>query len=72
MTLRKHTKIVHEGKYIVEVDIEIIDTNDGWSPYLSLDDALRLDDVRDALKRGDVVSATKQSRGYEISCIKAA
>jgi hypothetical protein len=72
MTLRKHTKIVHEGKYIAEVDIEIIDTNDGWSPYLSLDDALKLDDVRDALKRGDIASATKQSRVYEISRIKAA
>jgi hypothetical protein len=72
MTTRKHTKIVHEGKYIAEVDIEIIDANDGWSPYLSLDDALKLDDVRDALRRGDVASAIKQSRVYEISRIKAA
>jgi hypothetical protein len=72
MTTRKHTKIVHEGKYIAEVDIEIIDANDGWSPYLSLDDALKLDDVRDALRRGDVASAIKHSRVYEISRIKAA
>jgi len=54
---RNHTKLVHEGQYIAEVDIELVDTDEGWSPYLSLDDAQKLDDVRDALKRGDVKSA---------------
>jgi len=72
MNKRKHTKLVHEGKYVAEVDIEIIDTNDGWSPYLSLDDALKLDDVRELLKKGDIASASKIAKVYEISPVKAA
>jgi hypothetical protein len=72
MTTRKHTKLVHEGNYVAEVDIEIIDTNDGWSPYLSLDDALKLDDVREALKKADITSASRNSRVYELSRVKVA
>ena len=50
MTKRHHTKLVHEGQYVAEVDIELIDTAEGWSPYLSLEDAQKLDDVRQALR----------------------
>ena len=50
MKKRQHTKLVHEGQYIAEVDIELIDMDEGWSPYLSLDDAYKLDDIRDALR----------------------
>jgi hypothetical protein len=72
MTSRKHTKLVHEGSYVAEVDIEIIDTNDGWSPYLSLDDAFKLDDVREALRKADIASASRNSRVYELSRVKVA
>jgi hypothetical protein len=72
MTTRKHTKLVHEGNYVAEVDIEIIDTNDGWSPYLSLEDALKLDDVREALRKADIASASRNSRVYELSRVKVA
>jgi hypothetical protein len=72
MTTRKHTKLVHEGNYVAEVDIEIIDTNDGWSPYVSLDDALKLDDVREALRKADIASASRNSRVYELSRVKVA
>jgi len=64
---RNHTKLVHEGQYIAEVDIELVDTDEGWSPYLSLDDAQKLDDVRDALKRGDVKSAAHLARVYTLT-----
>ena len=39
METRKHTKLVHEGKYVAEVVVELINTEKGWSPYISLDDA---------------------------------
>ena len=43
---KKHrSKLVHEGSYIAEVDVELIELEGGWSPYLSPDDAYRLDDV---------------------------
>jgi len=49
MTKRRHTKLVHEGEYVAEADVELLDTGDGWSPCLSLEDAQKLDDVREAL-----------------------
>ena len=69
---RKHTKLVHEGKYVAEVDIEIIDSNEGWSPYLSVEDALKLDEVRDALRKGEIQRAERYARVYEISRVHAA
>ena len=50
MKKRLHKKLVHEGPYVAEVEVELIDTDEGWSPYLSLDDANKLDDVRMALE----------------------
>jgi hypothetical protein len=45
-------KLVQQGNYAAEVDVELIYTTDEWSPYLSLNDAEKLDAVRLALKRG--------------------
>ena len=67
MKKRKHTKLVHEGKYIAEVDIELIDTPEGWSPYLKLEDAYKLDDVRDALRKGDLDTASRLARLYTLT-----
>jgi hypothetical protein len=72
MRTRRHTKLLHEGNYIAEVDINIIDADDGWSPYLSLEDAAKLDDVRSALRHGDIASAERLARVYEISRAHAA
>jgi hypothetical protein len=69
---RKHTKLVHEGKYAAEVEINIIDSNEGWSPYLSLEDALKLDDVREALRHGDIETAERSAKVYELSRVRAA
>jgi len=57
MTTCKRTKIVREGKYVAEVDVELLEDETGWSPYLSLDDAYKLDDVREALRLGDITAA---------------
>ena len=67
MKKRKHTKLVHEGKYIAEVDIELIDTPEGWSPYLALEDAYKLDDVRKALRKGDLDTASRLARLYTLT-----
>ncbi len=67
MRKRHHTKLVHEGEYVAEVDIELIDTDDGWSPYLSLGDAQKLDDVREALRTGDLKAAARQARVYALT-----
>jgi hypothetical protein len=46
MKKKRRKKLVHEGQYVAELDVELIDMNQGWSPYLSLDDAYKPDDIR--------------------------
>ena len=67
MMKRRHTKLVHEGKYVAEVDVELIETDEGLAPYLSLEDAYKLDDVREALRRGDIKSAARLARVFTLT-----
>ncbi|MEN8132675.1 MAG: hypothetical protein ABFS45_21335 [Pseudomonadota bacterium] len=64
MKTRKQTKYIHEGRYVAEVDVELVVTDDEWAPYLSLQDAYKLDDVREDLRRGDLKSASKKARVF--------
>lgn len=64
MTKRKNTKIVKEGNYLAEINIELIDSGEGWAPFLSLDDARKLDEVREALRRGDIETAVKKAKVF--------
>jgi len=57
MTKRTRTKLVQEGKYVAEVDVELIETDDGWSPYISVEDAYKLDRVRGSLQQSDITTA---------------
>ena len=66
MKHRKKTKYVHEGRYVAEGEVELLDDYTGWSPYLSVEDAYKLDDVRDAIRQGDLESAAKYGRIYEL------
>ena len=67
MSSRNRTKLVHEGNYVAKVDVELLEEPEGWSPYLSLEDAYRLDDVREALRRGDIKTAAKYSRVFSLT-----
>ncbi|MGH8550833.1 MAG: hypothetical protein ACRERU_19990 [Methylococcales bacterium] len=49
MKRRKRTKYMHESNYVADIEVELLEDEDGWSPYLSLQDADRLDDIREAL-----------------------
>lgn len=71
MNGRRISKLVREGIYVAEVEVETIFTDDGWSPYLSVEDAYKLDDVRDALKRGDLKAATRIARVYSLTPVAA-
>ena len=67
MTGRTYTKLVHVGNYVAEVDVELIENESGWSPYLSLEDAYKMDDVREALQRGDLRHASRLSRVFALT-----
>ena len=64
---RLKKKLVHEGDYVAEVEVQLIEADEGWSPYLTLEDAERLDDVREALRRGDVAEASKLARVFHLT-----
>jgi len=66
MKRRKKNKYLHEGRYVAEIEVAVVEDEGGWSPYLSVDDAYRLDDARDALRQGDLNSAAKYGRIYEL------
>ncbi|MXX07820.1 MAG: hypothetical protein F4Z71_13775 [Gammaproteobacteria bacterium] len=66
MSKKIRTKFIREGGYVAEVDVELLDEPEGWSPYLSLEDANRLDDVREALRRGDVAAAARCARVFSL------
>src|SRR5262245_58933586 len=56
VTTRRQTKLVHEGEYVAEVDVELLESDSAWAPYLSLEEARKLDDVREALRRRDLTT----------------
>ena len=67
MKTTRRTQLVHEGGYVAEIDVEWIETDDGWSPQLSLEDAYKLDDARAALRRGDLKAAARYGRVYTLT-----
>ena len=46
---------------------QLLETDDEWSPYLSVEGAYRLDDVREALRRGDLEAAAKHGRVFAMT-----
>jgi hypothetical protein len=67
MMSRVHKKLVHEGDYAAEVEVRLIESDEAWSPYLSLEDAEKLDQVREALRQGDVRTASKLARVFHLT-----
>ncbi|WP_339763664.1 hypothetical protein [uncultured Hoeflea sp.] len=64
------TRLVEEGGYIAKIPVTLIyesadPTN--WGPYLSAEDALKLDEVRSALKRRDIPAAARYGEIFELT-----
>ncbi len=72
MNTKATKKLVREGDLVAEVDVKLVDAEGGWAPYLSRDDAYKLDEVRDALRAGDVKRASQlASRVYRLTPVTA-
>ena len=69
MSTKRRKKLVREGKYAAEVEVELLEDEGGWGPYLSVADAHKLDDVRDALRRGDLKGAARVARVFTLTPI---
>jgi hypothetical protein len=59
MNMKVSTKLVREADLVAEVSVELLDDAGAWSPALSIGDATKLDDVRRALRSGDVRRASR-------------
>jgi hypothetical protein len=66
MTIKQRTKLVHAGRYVAEVDVALIEDETGWSPCLSLDDARKLDQTRNAFGDRNLPAATRLARVFEL------
>lgn len=71
MSIRKHTKLVREGDWLAEVTVDLLESPEPWAPYLSLEDAEKLDNVRLALRRGDLAAARRKARVYRLTPVLA-
>jgi hypothetical protein len=68
---RRAFRFVHTDKYAAEVEVELIPDDGAWGPYLSKEDALKLDRVRSALKRGDIAAASREARVFQLMPLSA-
>ena len=72
MTVRSARRFVREGAFAAEVNVELVESDGGWTPYLSVDDAYKLDNVRDALRAGDLERASRlATRIYRLTPVEA-
>ncbi len=72
MSSKSTKRLVREGDFVAEVDVNLVEAEGGWTPYLSLADAYRLDDVRDALRAGDIKRASRlANRVYRLTPVEA-
>lgn len=64
------TRLVREGEFVAEVEVHLEHESAGWAPYLSVDDATRLDDVREALRTRDLARASELAiRVYRLTLL---
>jgi hypothetical protein len=66
MKRKKRTKLIQEGEFVAEVEVELLEADEGCSPYLSLEDAYKLDDVRESQRRGDLQAAASLGRIFRL------
>lgn len=68
---KKSIKLIHEGKYAAEVEIELHYSDDSWSPTMSAADARKLEAVTLALRAGNITEAAKYGRVFELTPVMA-
>jgi hypothetical protein len=63
---RASVKVIHEGKYAAEIPVVWIE-DDSWGPCLSVDDVRKLEEVRKALREGEVMRAANFGRIFHLT-----
>lgn len=69
--IKEIKKVLTAGMYAAEVTVHLHHEDNGWSPYLSVEDAIKLDTVRKALRRGDLQAAGRLANLYQLVPVAA-
>lgn len=64
---KTQTKIIRQGEYIAEIEITLTYTEEERSPYLSLQEAEKLDNLSLALQNNDLKTASQLARIYHLT-----
>lgn len=67
MEKKNRKKLVLVREYVAEVEIQLIESETGWTPTFSMEDAEKLDKVRQFLLDGDLANASKISKVYSLT-----
>ena len=60
------TKRLRHGNLMAEITVKLAPDDGAWGPYLSLEDAEKIERMDEALKAGDIVAAAKDAKIYEV------
>jgi hypothetical protein len=60
------TKRIYVGDVMAELDVVMSDEPDAWGPHAAPSELDRIDEVRRALKSGNLEAASKSARLYSV------
>lgn len=64
--MKTKTKLIHEGDYVAVVQVETLEPSPGYESCLPVNEALKLDEARAALKRGNLQDAAKYGQVFRL------
>ena len=69
---RRQEKFIHVGNFVAKVEVDLVYSEDSWSPCLSLADARKLDEIRMALQKGDLKTAARNAEIFQLTPVTRA
>ena len=66
---RRQKKLIHEGGYLAEIEVDVLASDDAWAPYLTVEEVRKLDLVRMAFRVGDVATAARCGKVFSLTQI---
>lgn len=64
--VKRSVKHIHEGRYVADVEVDLIYDDLPWSPTITPADIEKLERVRLALRDGDLKAAAREARVFEL------
>ena len=63
-------QMVYGDGYVPEVDISLIDTDQGWTPCITMEDAYKIDEVRESLRKCDIERISKMAWVFTLTPVE--